>query len=77
MSEVAGDGADAVRDTYTAARETAREAMKVGQAQAARAADVAQDAAQSITSYVRARPIEAALIGLGGLVIASLLLRRR
>jgi ElaB/YqjD/DUF883 family membrane-anchored ribosome-binding protein len=92
ISDIANGGTEALRETYgsaresihdagdavrAAARETAREAVKAGRAQAGRAADVAQDAAHSVSSYIRARPVEAALIGLGGLVIASLLLRRR
>lgn len=79
------EAGDAVR---RAARETAQETLKAGRHQAGRAVDaahdagqraagVAQNAASSVSSYIRAKPVEAALIGLSGLLLASLLMRRR
>jgi ElaB/YqjD/DUF883 family membrane-anchored ribosome-binding protein len=92
ISSAAESGGDAAREVFgnakesiyeagdavrKAARETANDAVKAGREQAGRAVGAAQDAAYSISSYVRAKPVEAALIGLSGLLLASLLLRRR
>jgi len=88
----AAEARDAARDAYSQARETvseagdtlrkaarstAREAAAYGKENADRAYAAAQDVGRSVSRYISERPVEAALIGIGGLVIASLLLRRR
>jgi len=92
MSNAMESGAEAAREAFAdtresmgeardamqkAARETLREAKTYGRKNAARAYDAAQDTAKSILDYVNEKPVQAALIGLGGLLLAGLLLRRR
>ena len=84
--------ADAARDTFNTTRETfneageaVRKAARVGAKEAAaygrEGADLAygaaQDVGRSVAAYVREKPVHAALIGLGGLMLASMLFRRR
>jgi len=84
-ADVARDAFNTTRESFNEAGEAVRKAARVGAKEAAaygrdsadRAYSVAQDASRSVSAYIRQRPVEAALIGIGGLVIASLLLRRR
>jgi ElaB/YqjD/DUF883 family membrane-anchored ribosome-binding protein len=69
-----GEASDAVRK---AARVGAKEAVAYGKDGADRAYAAAQDLGASVSAYVRQKPVQAALIGIGGLVIASMLFRRR
>ena len=69
-----GEAGDAVRK---AARVGAKEAAAYGREGADRAYAAAQDVGASVSAYVRDKPVQAVLIGLGGLVLASMLFRRR
>ena len=79
------EAGDAVRK---AARETVKEAASYGREQADVAYGAAQDAAKAAQEtaakvanttarYVREKPVQAVLLGLGGLLLARLLFRRR
>jgi len=68
------EAGDAVRK---AARAGAKEAAAYGREGADRAYGAAQDVGRSLATYVKERPVHAALIGLGGLMLASMLFRRR
>ena len=72
--ESMGEAGDAVRK---AARVGAKEAAAYGKEGADRAYAAAQDVGRSLSNYVREKPVHAALIGLGGLMLASMLFRRR
>jgi hypothetical protein len=72
--EHVGEAGEAVRK---AARTGAREAAAYGREGADRAYVAAQDVGRSLVTYVREKPVHAALIGLGGLMLVSLLFRRR
>jgi len=91
-SRTIGNGMEAARDTLNqagerideatrgarrTAAETAQEAASYGRKQASEAIDVAEGFARSATKYARENPGQAILIGLGGLLLASLLFRRR
>ena len=65
---------DAVRK---AARAGAKEAAAYGRENADRAYAAAQDVGRSVSAYIKEKPVHAALIGFGGLMLASLLFRRR
>jgi ElaB/YqjD/DUF883 family membrane-anchored ribosome-binding protein len=84
--------ADVARDTFNTTREhlgeageAARKAARAGAKEAAaygregadRAYVAAQDVGRSVAAYVREKPVHAALIGVGGLMLASMLFRRR
>jgi ribosomal protein L18 len=69
--------ADAARDSFNTTRETFNEAAAYGRESADRAYGAAQDVGRSVAAYVREKPVHAALIGLGGLMLASILFRRR
>jgi vacuolar-type H+-ATPase subunit H len=69
-----GEAGDAMRK---AAKDTVREAKSYGRENAGKAVDAAQDLGQAIMSYASKKPVQAALIGVGGLLLASLILRRR
>ena len=68
---------EATRDARKTAREGIGEAAVYGREQAGEAYDAARSAAKATGRYVRENPMQAALIGLGGLLLASLLFRRR
>jgi ElaB/YqjD/DUF883 family membrane-anchored ribosome-binding protein len=68
------DASDAVRK---AARVGAKEAAAYGRENADRAYAAAQDVGRSVSAYVKEKPVQSVLIGLGGLVLASMLFRRR
>ena len=68
------EAGDAVKK---AARAGAKDAAAYGREGADRAYVAAQDVGRSVATYVREKPVHAALIGLGGLMLASLLFRRR
>jgi ElaB/YqjD/DUF883 family membrane-anchored ribosome-binding protein len=72
--ESIGEAGEALRK---AARETAKEAKEYGRQNAARAIGATEDAARSVLGYINERPVQAAMIGIGGLLLAGLLLRRR
>ena len=87
-----GNGMDAARDTINQASErideATRDTRKAAQVKlydgaayarqhAGEALDVAQGFAKSAGRYARENPGQAILIGLGGLLLASLLFRRR
>jgi ElaB/YqjD/DUF883 family membrane-anchored ribosome-binding protein len=72
--ESLSDTGDAVRK---AARVGAKEAAAYGREGADRAYAAAQDFGASVSAYVREKPVQAALIGIGGLMLASMLFRRR
>ena len=72
--ESIGEAGEAVRK---AARETAKEAADYGRKNAARAIDAAEDTARTVLGFINERPVQAAMIGIGGLLLAGLLLRRR
>mgnify|MGYP001602848176 CR=1 FL=1 len=68
------EAGDAVRK---AARAGAKEAAAYGREGADRAYATAQDVGRSLSAYIKEKPVHAALIGLGGLMLASMLFRRR
>jgi ElaB/YqjD/DUF883 family membrane-anchored ribosome-binding protein len=68
---------EATRDTRKAASEKLREGAAYARQHAGEAADTAQNLAKSASKYARENPGQAILIGLGGLLLASLLFRRR
>jgi ElaB/YqjD/DUF883 family membrane-anchored ribosome-binding protein len=68
---------EATRDFRKNAAEGVKQAAAQGRVYANEALDVAEDLARSTGRYVREKPVQAALIGLGGLLLASLLFRRR
>jgi ElaB/YqjD/DUF883 family membrane-anchored ribosome-binding protein len=68
---------EATRDARKAAAETMQDAAAYGRQHAGEAYDAAQNLARSATRYARENPMQAALIGLGGLLLASLFFRRR
>jgi ElaB/YqjD/DUF883 family membrane-anchored ribosome-binding protein len=68
------DASDAVKK---AARVGAKEAAAYGRENADRAYATAQDVGRSVQAYIKEKPVHAALIGLGGLMLASMLFRRR
>src|SRR5438045_3317318 len=84
-ADTARDAFNTTRESLNEAGEAVRKAARVGAKEAAaygregagRAYGAAQDVSRSVSAYIRERPVEAALIGIGGLVIASMLLRRR
>jgi ElaB/YqjD/DUF883 family membrane-anchored ribosome-binding protein len=68
------EASDAVRK---AARVGAKEAAAYGRENADRAYAAAQDVGNAVSAYVKEKPVQAVLIGLGGLIIANMLFRRR
>jgi vacuolar-type H+-ATPase subunit H len=68
---------EATRDARKSAAEGVRSAATYGREQAGEALDAAENLARSAARYAREKPVQAALIGLGGLLLASLLFRRR
>lgn len=72
--ESLGEASDAVRK---AAKVGAKEAAAYGRENADRAYAAAQDVGRSVSAYIKEKPVHAALIGLGGLMLASMLFRRR
>jgi ElaB/YqjD/DUF883 family membrane-anchored ribosome-binding protein len=68
---------EATRDARKAASEKLHDAASYGRQQAGDALDAAQGLARSASRYAKENPGQAILIGLGGLLLASLLFRRR
>jgi ElaB/YqjD/DUF883 family membrane-anchored ribosome-binding protein len=68
---------EATRDARKAASEKLQDAAAYGRQHAGEALDAAQGLARSAGRYARENPGQAILIGLGGLLLASLLFRRR
>lgn len=68
---------EATRDTRKMASEKMHDAAAYGRQHAGEALDAAQGFARSAGRYARENPGQAILIGLGGLLLASLLFRRR
>ena len=68
---------EATRGARKAAGETWQEAAAYGRQHGREAYDAAQGLARSAGRYARENPMQAILIGLGGLLVASLLFRRR
>jgi ElaB/YqjD/DUF883 family membrane-anchored ribosome-binding protein len=84
VTDAMSDGAEAAKDAFAETREGmghAREAMQkakaVGRKNAAKAYEAAEGTARSVIEYINEKPVQAALIGIGGLLLASLLFRRR
>ena len=84
-ADAARDAFDTTRESLNEAGDAVRKAARVGAKEAAaygregadRAYGAAQDVGRSLATYVKERPVHAALIGLGGVMLASLLFRRR
>ena len=68
---------EATRDTRKAASEKLNEGAAYARQHAGEAFETAQGLAKSATRYAKDNPGQAILIGLGGLLLASLLFRRR
>jgi ElaB/YqjD/DUF883 family membrane-anchored ribosome-binding protein len=68
---------DATRDTRKAAAEKLNEGAAYAKQHAGEALEAAQGLAKTATRYAKENPGQAILIGLGGLLVASLLFRRR
>jgi len=68
---------EATRDTRKAASEKLNEGAAYARQHAGEALETAQGLAKSAGRYARDNPGQAILIGLGGLLLASLLFRRR
>ncbi len=90
--KMAGNGMEAARETFNHASErideATRDARKVASEKvhegaayarqhAGEAMDAAQSFARSASRYAKENPGQAVLIGLGGLLLASLIFRRR
>jgi ElaB/YqjD/DUF883 family membrane-anchored ribosome-binding protein len=74
----AGERVDeATRDARKAASEKLQGAAAYGRQHAGEALDAAQGLARSAGRYAKENPGQAILIGLGGLLLASLMFRRR
>lgn len=74
----AGEQIDAAtREARKTASETLHGASAYGRRQAGEAIEAAQGLARTAGRYARENPGQAILIGLGGLLLASLLFRRR
>ncbi|HVZ01967.1 MAG TPA: hypothetical protein VHA35_20850 [Dongiaceae bacterium] len=84
-ADAARDAFNTTRESFSEAGEAVRKAARVGAKEAAaygrenadRAYAAAQDVGRSLAAYVKERPVQSALIGLGGLLLASMLFRRR
>src|SRR5882724_6745249 len=84
-ADAARDAFDTTRESFNEAGDAVRKAARAGAKEAAaygregadRAYAAAQDVGRSLTAYVKEKPVHAALIGLGGLMLASMLFRRR
>jgi ElaB/YqjD/DUF883 family membrane-anchored ribosome-binding protein len=68
---------EATRDTRKAASEKLHEGAAYARQHAGEAMDAAQSFARSASRYAKENPGQAVLIGLGGLLLASLIFRRR
>ena len=68
---------EATRGARKAASEGLSEAASFSREQAGEAYDAARSAAKATGRYVRENPMQAVMIGLGGLLLASLLFKRR
>lgn len=68
---------EATHDARKAASEKLHDAAAYGRQHAGEALDAAQGLAKSVNRFARENPGQAVLIGLGGLLLASLLFRRR
>jgi ElaB/YqjD/DUF883 family membrane-anchored ribosome-binding protein len=68
---------DAAGEAGDAVRRAAHDAKDYGRKAAAQVYDAAGDSAKSIIGYINEKPVQAALIGVGGLLLASMLFRRR
>lgn len=68
---------ESTREARKTAAEGVRKAAAYGREQAGEALDAAENLARSAARYAREKPVQAALIGIGGLVLASMLFRRR
>jgi len=68
---------EATRDARKAASEKLSEGTAYARQHAGEALETAQGLARSASRYARENPGQAILIGLGGLLLASLLFRRR
>jgi len=68
---------EATRETRKVASEKLQEGAAYARQHAGEAVDAAQNLAKSASKYARENPGQAILIGLGGLLLASLLFRRR
>jgi ElaB/YqjD/DUF883 family membrane-anchored ribosome-binding protein len=74
----AGERVDeATKDARKAASEKLHDAAAAGRQHAGEAYETAERLARSAGRYARENPGQAILIGLGGLLLASLLFRRR
>jgi ElaB/YqjD/DUF883 family membrane-anchored ribosome-binding protein len=84
-ADTARDAFNTTRDTFNEAGDAVRKAARAGAKEAAaygregadRAYSAAQDVGRTLSAYVKEKPVHAALIGLGGLMLASMLFRRR
>ena len=84
-ADAARDAFNTSRESFSEASDAVRKAARVGAKEAAaygregadRAYSAAQDVGRSLSAYVKERPVQAALIGIGGLMLASMLFRRR
>ena len=92
ISDMAGNGAEAAREAFAntreslgeageaarkAAKATLKDAKAYGRENAGKAYDAAGDATRSISAYIQEKPVQAGLIALGGLLVASMLFRGR
>ncbi len=68
---------ESTKDARKAASEKLHEGAAYARQHAGEAVDAAQNLARSATKYAKENPGQAILIGLGGLLLASLLFRRR
>lgn len=68
---------EATRGARRQASETLHHAAAEGRRRAGDALDAAQSAARTAGRYARENPTQTILLGLGGLLLASLLFRRR
>jgi ElaB/YqjD/DUF883 family membrane-anchored ribosome-binding protein len=77
-AQQAGEHIDeATRGARKAAADTWQDAAAYGRQHGREAYDAAQGMARSAGRYARENPMQAILIGLGGLLLANLLFRRR
>jgi len=81
ISSGGSNGATAAREAMDQATEqaerVARTAVDYGRRGAQTAYRTARGAAETARGYARERPVQLALLALGGLLLASILLRRR
>jgi ElaB/YqjD/DUF883 family membrane-anchored ribosome-binding protein len=73
----ASNGAEAAREAVHHAGEHIDQATRNARKHAGEAYDAAEGYVRSAGRYARDNPVQAVLIGLGGVLLASLLFRRR